>query len=57
MPGVLDITAALPEVGVAGGEVLFAEDQPNQALWVLLSGTLAVSKRGQQVAAVSQPGR
>lgn len=49
-------TAHLPEVAVAVGDPVVTEGGPGGALYVLVSGSLAVHKGGQQVNTITRPG-
>ena len=52
----LELASHLPETDVLPGEVLCTEGDPGGAVWVLVSGQLAVTKNGQQVNVIDQPG-
>jgi CRP/FNR family transcriptional regulator, cyclic AMP receptor protein len=56
MPSMLDLAADLPEIAVAAGHVLCAEGDPAGPMWVLVEGSLVVSKSGATVNAIEQPG-
>ena len=52
----LTLSAALPEVHVPTGTVLVSEGEPGGPVWVLVSGSLRVTKGGVQVNAITRPG-
>jgi CRP-like cAMP-binding protein len=52
----LALSADLPEVTLAAGETLVREGEPGGSIWVLVSGTLRVTKGGVDVNRVAQPG-
>jgi CRP/FNR family transcriptional regulator, cyclic AMP receptor protein len=52
----LELSAHLPEVELAEGEVLLTEGTPNTSIWVLISGELDVRKSDVTVNAIAQPG-
>lgn len=56
MTDLLDLTADLPEVSLAPGDVLIREGDPAGSIWVLVSGSLRVTKNGAEVNAVTHPG-
>jgi CRP/FNR family transcriptional regulator, cyclic AMP receptor protein len=56
MTTLLDLSVELPDVALAAGEVLCAQDQPAGNLWVLVSGSLRVEKNGVIVGLIDQPG-
>lgn len=56
MSEILELTAGLPELTLAPGEVLVAEGGAAGPLWVLLSGSLRVLVGGAEVNAVTHPG-
>lgn len=56
MSPLLTLTAHLPEVHFAAGDVVVQEGQPGGALWVLVSGALQVQRDGVVVNTVTQAG-
>ena len=56
MTDLLTLTAGLPEIRLAPGDVVVREGDPGAGLWVLVSGTLQVSKGGVAVNSVTRPG-
>lgn len=56
MSTMLSLSAHLPEIALAPGEVLVREGASGQGLWVLVSGTLQVRKGDVQVNTVRHPG-
>ena len=52
----LTLSAHLPEVGFAAGDVVVREGSPAGAIWVLVSGALQVRKGGVTVNTISRPG-
>jgi CRP-like cAMP-binding protein len=56
MPDMLDLSAALPEIAFAPGDVVIREGGSAGALWVLVSGALKVTKGGVVVNAITGPG-
>lgn len=52
----LDLSAHLPEVAFRPGDTVVREGGTDGALWVLVSGALAVRKGTAQVNTVTQPG-
>lgn len=56
MNDMLRVTAGLPELHFAAGDTVLAEGGPAAGLWVLVSGTLQVSKNGIDINTVAQPG-
>jgi CRP/FNR family transcriptional regulator, cyclic AMP receptor protein len=55
-PDMLALSASLPEVAFAVGDVVVREGGADGALWVLVSGALRVSKSGIVVNTVTRPG-
>jgi CRP/FNR family transcriptional regulator, cyclic AMP receptor protein len=55
-PDMLAVSASLPDVAFAPGEVVVREGGADGALWVLVSGALRVTKGGVVVNTVSRPG-
>jgi CRP/FNR family cyclic AMP-dependent transcriptional regulator len=56
MPDMLSLSAHLPELEFAPGDVVVAEGGAGGDLWVLVSGALQVRKGGVQVNVITQPG-
>lgn len=56
MTDLLTLTAGLPERHLAPGDVVLREGDPGSGLWVLVSGTLQVTKAGVAVNRVTRPG-
>ncbi len=52
----LELAADLPLLELAAGDVLVEEGRTTGAIWVLESGTLTVTKAGQRVNVIDQPG-
>ena len=52
----LSLSAGLPQRQFAAGETVVAEGGPGGEVWVLVSGSLAISKGGVPVNAISRPG-
>jgi CRP/FNR family transcriptional regulator, cyclic AMP receptor protein len=52
----LSLSAHLPEVTIAAGEVLVAEGAPSDGLWVLVRGALDVRKGDVVVNTITMPG-
>lgn len=56
MPDIFELTADLPEVVLAPGEVLITDGGEAGAIWILVSGVLRVVKGGVEVNTVTHPG-
>jgi CRP-like cAMP-binding protein len=56
MADMLELAAHLPDLLVAPGDTVCAEGGRSNAIWVLVSGRLAVIKNGVQVNAIDRPG-
>ncbi|MEJ8823206.1 cyclic nucleotide-binding domain-containing protein [Variovorax humicola] len=56
MHELLQRTAGLPEITLAPGDTLVREGESGDGLWILISGTLQVSKAGTAISSVSRPG-
>ena len=56
MSDMLALSAALPEVAFAPGEIVIREGGSAGALWILVSGALKVTKCGVVVNSVTRPG-
>jgi CRP-like cAMP-binding protein len=56
MHELLQRTAGLPEITLAPGDILVREGETGDGLWILISGTLQVSKAGTTISSVSRPG-
>jgi CRP/FNR family transcriptional regulator, cyclic AMP receptor protein len=52
----LVLAAHLPEITATAGEVLCTEGERSGAIWVLVSGTLVVTRNGHQVNVETRPG-
>ena len=56
MAELVDLVAHLPEIDVAPGDVVCHEGDQSGAIWVLVSGTLSVTKAGVAVNRIDRPG-
>lgn len=56
MPDMLDWSAGLPELTLPGGAVLIAEGEVHGLLYVLVDGTVEVSRAGRTLRVVDEPG-
>ncbi len=56
MSDIFELTAHLPAVELAPGEVLIREGEPAGAIWILVSGSLRVLKDGTEVNTITHPG-
>ena len=56
LPDMLALSASLPEVAFAAGDVVVREGGADGSLWVLVSGALRVTKGGIEVNTVNRPG-
>jgi CRP-like cAMP-binding protein len=56
MTDMLELSAHLPEVQFAPGEVVIQEGTTTGSIWVLVSGSLEVRKGAVQVNSVVHPG-
>lgn len=56
MSDLLTLTAHLPEVELAAGDVLVREGTATGSIWVLLSGALRIEKDGVVINTVRRPG-
>jgi CRP/FNR family transcriptional regulator, cyclic AMP receptor protein len=56
MTDLLDLTAGLPEMHLAPGDVVLREGAPGGALFVLVSGVLQITKGGVAVNSVTRAG-
>jgi len=56
MRDMLALSAALPEIAFAPGEVVLHEGGSAGALWILVSGALKVTKGGIVVNSITRPG-
>jgi CRP-like cAMP-binding protein len=52
----LELSAHLPEVELAAGDVLIHQGGVSGSIWVLVSGTLEVTKDGEVVNVIRHPG-
>lgn len=53
---ILELTAELPVVELAAGDVLVAEGEPGGGIWILLSGSMRVLKTGIEINTIRHPG-
>lgn len=56
MADMLALSAALPEISFAPGEIVIREGGSAGALWILVSGALKVTKGGVVVNSITRPG-
>lgn len=56
MDELLQRTAGLPEIRLATGDTVVREGDTGEGLWILVSGTLEISKAGMPINSVSRPG-
>jgi CRP-like cAMP-binding protein len=56
MADMLELSARLPEITLEPGDVLGTEGDVGGPIWVLVSGSLTVTKSGVEVNAVHRPG-
>jgi len=56
MDEMLALTEHLPEVEYAPGEIVITEGGESTGVWILLSGSLRVTKNGKEVNTVTRPG-
>jgi CRP/FNR family transcriptional regulator, cyclic AMP receptor protein len=56
MPDMLELAAHLPAITVQPGEVLCSEGDAGGPIWVLVDGSLTVTKSGAEVNAIHQAG-
>lgn len=56
MTDLLTLTAGLPEVQLAPGDVVLREGDAGAGLWVLVAGALQITKGGIAVNTVTRPG-
>ncbi len=56
MDDMLTLSAHLPELEFAPGDVVLREGESAGAIWVLISGALQVNKGGMVVNVINQPG-
>jgi len=56
MDELLQRSAGLPEISLAAGDMVVREGEAGDGLWILVSGTLLVSKAGVAINSVSRPG-
>lgn len=56
MDDLLSHAANLPELHLAAGDAVVREGDSGAALWILVSGTLNVTKSGIQINTISRPG-
>lgn len=52
----LQLTEGLPEVEYAPGDVVIAQGTHTGSIWILVSGSLQVSRDGQQISTIARPG-
>jgi CRP/FNR family transcriptional regulator, cyclic AMP receptor protein len=56
MDELLQCTAGLPEIRLAPGDTVVREGEAGDGLWILVSGTLQISKAGVAINSISRPG-
>ena len=56
MDDMLALTSHLPEVEYSPGDIVITEGGESTGVWILLSGSLRVTKSGKEVNTVSRPG-
>ena len=56
MSDMLELVSHLPEVDIDPGQVLCVEGDRSGSIWVLVSGSLTVTKRNVEVGAIDRPG-
>jgi CRP-like cAMP-binding protein len=56
MTDLLELSAGLPEVELAAGEVLVVDGTSTGSIWVLVSGALQVTKHGATISTIDRPG-
>lgn len=56
MSDMLELSSHLPEIEIAPGEMLCAEGDGSGSIWVLVSGSLTVTKRDVEVGTIERPG-
>ena len=56
MDDMLALTTHLPTVEYAAGDVIISEGGDSSGVWILISGSLRVTKNGEEVNTVSLPG-
>jgi len=56
MSAMLELVAHLPEIEIAGGEVLCAEGSEGGTIWILVSGSLSVTRRDVVVGTIDGAG-
>jgi CRP-like cAMP-binding protein len=56
MDDMLALTTHLPTVEYAAGDVVISEGGDSSGVWILISGSLRVTKNGEEVNTVSLPG-
>ena len=56
MDDMLTLTKHLPMVEYAAGDVIISEGGDSSGVWILISGSLRVTKNGEEVNTVSLPG-
>jgi len=56
MDELLQRTAGLPEIRLSPGDTVVREGETGDGLWILVSGTLQVSKAGMPISSISRPG-
>jgi CRP-like cAMP-binding protein len=56
MDELLRRTAGLPEIRLAPGDTVVREGEAGDGLWILVSGTLQISKAGMVVTSINRPG-
>lgn len=56
MEDMLTLTEHLPEITYQTGEIVMTEGGDSTGVWILLSGSLRITKNGREVNRVTQPG-
>lgn len=56
MTDMLTLTNHLPEISYKPGEIVITEGGNSTGVWVLVSGSLLITKNGKEVNRVTQPG-
>ena len=56
MEDMLALTAHLPEIEYSPGEIIITEGGESSGVWILVSGSLRVTKSGEEVNSISRPG-
>ena len=56
MNDMLELTSHLPEIEYRPGDIVITEGGDSTGVWILVSGSLRVTKNGREVNTVAQPG-